>query len=137
MTAAFQRNIQLTACYKNKLTGTGHRCNKIHATRVAHQTANWCFDFETNSQTLPTLTPLPSPPPHLTPPLCSLFDRQCTLRSSLVPLMPAGKEADVVALWRDLDDLGRPVAESLLLREHQLVGGTLQHARDGGDVTQT
>ena len=34
MTATFQRDLQLTACYNNNLTGTG-RCN-ITSTHVAH-----------------------------------------------------------------------------------------------------
>ena len=40
MTATFQRDVRLTAYYKNSLAGT-YRCNNIHSTHVAHQT----FEF--------------------------------------------------------------------------------------------
>ena len=36
MTATFQRDVHLAACFKNNPTGTG-RCNYIHSTHVAHQ----------------------------------------------------------------------------------------------------
>ena len=39
MTATFQRDVQLTACYKNKLTGTG-RCNYIHSTQYTCSISN-------------------------------------------------------------------------------------------------
>ena len=38
MTVRFQRDAQLTLCFKNNLTGTG-RHNYINSTHVAHQTA--------------------------------------------------------------------------------------------------
>ena len=44
MMAAFQGDVQLTACLKNDLTDTG-RSNYIHsAYYAAYQTAKWCFD---------------------------------------------------------------------------------------------
>ena len=44
MMATFQLDVQLPACYKNNMSGTG-QCNNVHSTHVAHQTVNWCFDY--------------------------------------------------------------------------------------------
>ena len=43
-----------------------------------------------------------------------------------VPLMKSPEKSDVVTLAGHLDDLSGPVAETLLLRKHQLVNRILK-----------